>query len=242
MKYGHFNDEALPDNLNNVPQELKELYKLNSFGYRCPEWTPMPDGKKNVAILGCSHTFGQGLAEDEHWVHLISKFNTQRLRYWNLGSPGASGDRIVRTLYGCEKIIFPKVIIVCWPDWSRREKHEKDLTWNQPGADESLRYENDGTDLHNFLKNVFFVEKYAEMHDCKTFHCFAQDSYYKHLKHVPGLSILEDSLKDCWPYWSTIERTELLTPSVARDGTHYGKEHQDVFAKKFLDLFCHKLK
>jgi len=53
MKHGHFNDKALPDMLSNV-SESPELYKLNSFGYRCPDWSPMPHGKKNVVILGRS--------------------------------------------------------------------------------------------------------------------------------------------------------------------------------------------
>ena len=80
-------------------------YKLNSHGYRCPTWDPMPDGKKNVVIVGCSHTFGQGLDDNEHWVHHLSKYNTTRLRYWNLGVPGASGDSCVRTLWGTQKLI-----------------------------------------------------------------------------------------------------------------------------------------
>lgn len=210
MKHGHFSDDQLPDNKSNVPKELRELYKINSHGYRCPEWNPLPEGKKNVAILGCSHTFGQGLAEDEHWVHHVSKFNTERLRYWNLGSPGASADKIVRTLYACEKVIFPKVIIVCWPNWSRRERLEHQSPMNLSGSDERLRHEDDETDQQNFLKNVFFVEKYAEVHACKAFHCFAQDSYSEHIK---DLQVLDESLKNTWPYWSTVKREEIDKPS-----------------------------
>jgi hypothetical protein len=30
---------------------------------------------------------------------------------------------------------------------------------------------------NNFLKNVFFVEKFAEKTDAKVLHCFAQDVY-----------------------------------------------------------------
>ena len=39
-----------------------------------------------------------------------------------MGQPGASGDKVVRILYGCEKLIDPRIIIVCWPFWSRRER------------------------------------------------------------------------------------------------------------------------
>ena len=43
MKYGWYSDSELPEG-----------------NYRCPSWDPMPDGKKNVVVLGCSHTYGVG--------------------------------------------------------------------------------------------------------------------------------------------------------------------------------------
>ena len=103
MKFGYYTDRDLPEG-----------------DYRCPNCDTMPTGKKNVVVLGCSHTYGQGLGDDEHWVHFLSQHNTKRLRYWNLGQPGASADKVVRILYGCEKIINPRIIIVCWPFWGRR--------------------------------------------------------------------------------------------------------------------------
>ena len=59
MEFGHFSDNKLPEG-----------------NYRCPSWDPMPNGKKNVVVLGCSHTYGVGLNDNEHWVHFISKHNT----------------------------------------------------------------------------------------------------------------------------------------------------------------------
>ena len=104
MKFGYYADRELPEG-----------------NYRCPSWDPMPAGKKNVVVLGCSHTWGVGSADNEHWVHFLSQHNTTRLRYWNLGQPGASADKIVRILYGTQKLLDPKIIIVCWPTTSRRE-------------------------------------------------------------------------------------------------------------------------
>ena len=217
-----------------------ESSNTNSHGYRCPEWDPLPDGKKNVVVLGCSHTFGQGNADDEHWIHHVSQHNTTRLRYWNLGQPGASADKIVRILYGCEKLIDPRIVIVCWPAWSRRERLEA-YTKNLIGSDEELKFENDETDKNNFLKNVFFVEKYAEQNECKVLHCFAQDSYHEHFK---GLNVLETyTIKNCWPYWDKFTARELhAEPSLAGDGIHYGVEHHERFAQLFLERFRFKLK
>ena len=107
--------------------------------------------------------------------------------------------------------------------------------------DPELKNENDLTDKNNFLKNVFFVEKFAEKNQCKTFHCFAQDSYQEHIK---GLNVLEDyTLKNCWPYWDKFEqRTQYNEPSLASDGEHYGVEHHKRFAKLFINHFGSKLK
>ena len=239
MKYGFYSDRELPESVGiNKPPQID--YKTNSHGYRCPEWEPMPDGKKNVVVLGCSHTFGQGNADNEHWVHFLSQHNTERLRYWNLGQPGCSADKIVRILYGCEKLIDPRIVIVCWPFWSRREKLHH-YPQSLMSYDKELKNESDDTDKHNFLKNVFFVEKYAEKNECKVFHCFAQDSYHEHIK---DLNVLEDyTLKNCLPYWDMFTARDLQSePSLAGDGVHYGVDHHERFAKLFLEKFGVKLK
>jgi len=237
MKFGYYTDRELPVS---VALDKFKDYKVNSHGYRCPEWDPMPDGKKNVVVLGCSHTFGQGSNDNEHWVHFLSQHNTKRLRYWNLGQPGASADKIVRILYGCEKIIDPRIVIVCWPAWSRRERLE-DHASNLIGIDEELKFENDETDKNNFLKNVFFVEKYAERNNCKVFHCFAQDSYHEH---IPKLNVLQEyTIKNCWPYWNKFTARDLHSePSFANDREHYGIEHHKRFVQLFLEKFGVKLK
>lgn len=223
MKYGLYSDSELPEG-----------------DYRCPSWDPMPDGKKNVVVLGCSHTYGVGHNDETHWVAHLSKHNTDRLRYWNLGQPGASGDKVVRILYGSQKVLYPSIVIVCWPFWSRRERlgeHAKDLV----SYDSVLKDEDEHTDKNNFLKNVFLVEKFAEQNECKTFHCFAQESYHEH---IPNLNVLDTyTIKNCWPYWDKFEqRVPYNEPNLASDGEHYGAEHHKRFAELFIEKFKNKLK
>ena len=142
MDIGHFSDKGIP--VNNYAEGMK----VNSLGYRCSEFN-VPDGKKNVVILGCSHTFGVGHAEETYWVAHLSKHNTKLLRYWNLASPGCSADRMVRILYGTEKVLFPKIIICCWPSISRRERLDK-IPVDLFGRDKYNRFETDDTDKANF--------------------------------------------------------------------------------------------
>ena len=224
MKFGHYTDKGLPESRD---------------GYRCPNWDPMPSGKKNVVVLGCSHTYGVGLEDDEHWVHFLSQHNTDILRYWNLGQPGASADKIVRILYGTEQLLYPEIVIVCWPLWHRRERLDR-YPESLTSDNEFLKTETEHTDIHNFLKNVFLVEKFAEKNRCKVFHCFADETYQEHIK---GLNVLEDyTLKNCWPYWDKFEQRQLHSrPSLAKDGEHYGIEHHERFANLFLQQFGNKL-
>jgi len=237
MDIGHFSDKGIPVNNN------AEGMKVNSLGYRCHEFTPLPQGKKNVVILGCSHTFGVGHTEETYWVAHLSKHNTKSLRYWNLAVPGASADRMVRILYGTEKVLFPKIIICCWPSISRRERLDK-LPIDLFGKDKYLRYETDDTDQQNFLRNIFFVHKFAEHVNAKVFHCFAEE-----ITNMPkDLAVMNYvTLKTCWPPWDAIKshktnRERITDPNLAQDGTHYGDKHHLGFAELFLKKFGNNLK
>jgi len=237
MKHGYYADDEVPR------FDPVKKYKTNSLGYRCPEFRPLPNGGKNVVVLGCSHTFGEGLEENEIWISQVAKESNKILRWWNLGQPGASADLMIRILYGTEKVLFPKIIIVCWPAHSRRERldlHPQNLTSN----DSLLKTENNNTDRNNFLKNVFLLEKFAEKNQAKTFHCFAEDVY----KLDNNLQVLNGyTIKNCWPEWDRhhlpeAKRDIITTPSLARDGVHYGAEHHQVFAQKFYERFKSKLR
>lgn len=244
MKFGYFTDRGLDkQNLSQEPWNKKEWHPdINSYGYRCNEWDPMPSGKKNVVVLGCSHTFGQGLLPGDHWVDIIKQHNTERLRYWNLGVPGASGDCCVRRLWGAQKLIDPKIVIVCWPEISRRSWYGDSVPDSVMGHDEKNRFQTERTDINNFLHNVFWVEKYGEVNQAKVFHCFALES----IGHpdISELNVLqEQTIKNCWPHWDRFtQRQKFNSPSLALDDKHYGKEHHQRFAELFLQAFKSKLR
>ena len=166
MKFGFYADNQLPESVAKGKKPISD-YNVNSHGYRCPEWNPLPEGKKNVVILGCSHTFGEGLNDGQVWVDkLYNKVDQKRLRFWNLGQPGASADKVVRILYGTEKVLFPKLIIVCWPFWSRRERldtYAKSLL----SYDETLKNENEKNKVEETPKEMIAFDDFTKM-DLKT--------------------------------------------------------------------------
>jgi hypothetical protein len=264
MKYGYYADNEIPKSIADNERYRKQ-YKLNKQGYRCPEFSPLPEGGKNVVVLGCSHTFGEGLEDDEVWISQLEKLyyskknNTTltNLRFWNLGHPGASHDLCVRILYGIEKILFPKIIIICWPIQSRRERLDKEPI-NLTGDNPLLKFENRWTDYNNFLKCLFQIEKFATYNNAKTFHCFADESLnptdytsdYDKKDNVRknNLNILTNpNLKTCWPEWDRhiakgAKREHISEPNLAKDGIHYGPEHHKTFANLFYNTFKTKLK
>ena len=239
MEYGHFSDSKMP-RFNHSGLDPK-LYTINSHGYRCQEFpTSSLVGKKNVVVLGCSHTFGIGTSDDELWVNTFeNKLDAKKkLRFWNLGQPGASGDLIVRILYATEKILFPSIILICWPHASRRERLETPKPVNLTGANELLCTETHDTDRQNFLKNVFLVQKFAEHNTAKVFHCFGDET--QPLENAKVYD--EETLRNCWPAYDRPnagdpDRVLTKEPSLARDGMHYGVEHHERFAKQLFKSF-----
>ena len=83
---------------------------------------------------------------------------------------------------------------------------------------------------NNFLKNVFFMEKFAEKVQATTFHCFAQDVY--NLPEAHNV-FAQTSLSKCYPYWDKkdLNREVSREPSLAKDGVHYGYDHHKRFAE-----------
>ena len=51
MKFGYYADNEIPKSVALGRSPLTD-YKVNSYGYRCPEWAPMPDGKKKCGSVG----------------------------------------------------------------------------------------------------------------------------------------------------------------------------------------------
>lgn len=243
MKFGHYSDKELPKFEHTGLDST--LFSVNSHGYRCPEFPIKSlEGGKNVVVLGCSHTFGTGSKDNELWVNMFKdRLSNNMLRFWNLGQPGASGDLITRILYASEKILFPDIILVCWPNITRRERLDDPEPINLTSNDEQLKFETDNTDKNNLLKNVFLVEKFAEHRNAKVFHCFAEEA-----QDIENANVYKsETLRNCWPPYdkpndAEPERELVSKPSLARDGLHYGVEHHERFAKQLHKAFQVKFK
>lgn len=93
-------------------------YTFNSQGYRTKELNELDD--KFVLILGCSHTEGIGLFNEDIWCNqLCDRLGIDRL---NLGKAGSGPDiQYINSLqYVKNNYPTPDLVIIQWPQTFRR--------------------------------------------------------------------------------------------------------------------------
>jgi hypothetical protein len=115
------------DNCKNFPNEMENwknkslTYKLNRFGFRNQQsFDNIKSSKKTRALaLGCSHTFGLGMPNEDIWPTIVS----EKLQWEiiNLGMPGGSLDSVFRILYTWFSRFQPDYILIQEPTKERRE-------------------------------------------------------------------------------------------------------------------------
>ena len=97
--------------------EKKISYKFNNQGYRTLDWVNIK-WEDSVVVIGCSYTFGLGLAVEDTICNLLSsKFNSP---FINLGVVGSSNQLM---FYNSMKLlangVMPKAVILLYSDPSR---------------------------------------------------------------------------------------------------------------------------
>ena len=152
-------------------------YCLNEWGYRVKpnEHWDLNTTKKRIAVYGCSHTVGIGVAWENTWPVLIqNKFDNSAL--FNLGRGGGAGDTVIRLMYHSLPIIKPDIVFVFWP-WMRVEDYGKVFPDGDTGEGvPSIRLWQDMSkeqlNNHNHIrgmdaKNQAFAKTLAQAHNFK---------------------------------------------------------------------------
>lgn len=104
-----FELEARAVNPDSDPVE----HTLNSHGFRSPEFS-----KVDLIMAGCSQTFGMGVEYNQTWPTMLAE--SLNASYVNLGSPGASNQKIVENIISyIKKYGKPKIICAVFPNLYR---------------------------------------------------------------------------------------------------------------------------
>jgi|688.fasta_scaffold759206_2 hypothetical protein len=95
----------------------KNTYTYNELGFRGNSF--LKNGFKIMSV-GCSHTEGIGVNDDETWPHILSNLVPNGVDL-NFGYSGRSNDYISRTILTFVEKVNPNLVIVMYTYPSRRE-------------------------------------------------------------------------------------------------------------------------
>ena len=123
MEFFPADDESrFLQNLKTQPEDWhyrtkKVRYKLNSHGYRAPEFNTV-DWANSVVLLGCSCTFGVGVDEDETISHYMSEILNRPVI--NMGWAGGSNQVMLMNAFQLKQHFpAPYALVILWSTTDR---------------------------------------------------------------------------------------------------------------------------
>jgi hypothetical protein len=128
--------------------ELKDIYQLNSRGYRSDEFSTSHDGL-HILFAGCSVTFGHGLLLEHTWPRMVYDNLSSRVGvagYYNVSKLGASRIDVLLTIEAYIKTYgVPDIVLINFPnssrDWPEEYSYDSPIALKAGHTVEAL-YEN----------------------------------------------------------------------------------------------------
>jgi hypothetical protein len=157
-------------------------YSFNSLGYRSPEFNISTSDLK-ILVCGCSQTLGVGLNVSDCWPGVVQSVmsNAIATTIFNLASVGASTDYVSRTVSQSISIVKPDVVLVLWPELSRREVILDSYpyvraggTWN---ADKFKIPLGETNCQYQFQKNRMLVQSQCDLHSAEFYEYTVNEAY-----------------------------------------------------------------
>lgn len=123
-------EEAFKANVNNISSYYRSAditYTHNEHGYRTRSFKSLP--KKFGLAMGCSHTYGIGVREQDTWHAELSRLCG--LQFLNLGTESHGIQAITALTYQWHKYFaLPEIVVIQLPHWNRHTfmRLEKPIT------------------------------------------------------------------------------------------------------------------
>ena len=147
-------------------------YTYNSLGFRGDEF-PFKYDKKVLMAVGCSHTEGVGIGDNQTWPYQLS--NLLNYNHINFGFTGRSNDYMCRVILTYTDLVNPDFIFVLYTDTHRKEyyTHNGDIEpyqhnswgWFSENMNEKTSMDilsNNNNDFINWYKNHLLITYYLK--------------------------------------------------------------------------------
>jgi len=199
---------------NGFPSDYRIEYKIDNYGLRNED-----DACVNGSLLtlGCSRTFGIGLAVQNIWPIMLAKKIS--LSVFNGGICGGSADTAFRILNTLLKSGRPKAVVCLVPFIDRWE-----LILND-------RYE------------MFGPWKFDEMNEHRMLieaHINEERNSLNQLKNILAMSKLCEDRKIPFVHADSMTHQIRFEDDLARDLAHPGKKWHEAVSEKFEHLYIDK--
>lgn len=215
-------------------------YKINHLGFRNTEIPKETD----IAVFGCSFTFGLGLPIDMLWHTLLA--NRLNSKVANYGIPGASAKTIADIALIISRHTKINKAIFLLPTYSRMQiaksspyddevnylsiipNHKSELSRIYEIEAELLTKATPDEEMFKVLRDsVYLVDYVFKQRNIKTYFSSWDPETYEFLT----LMNLEGVLLPDW----TSKGMKQATTDLARDKMHPGPIHQQQFVDKIID-------
>ena len=215
---------------NHYPYEVS--YKFNSRGFRDEEWPETVEELRNcIWCFGDSFTVGMGCPYDSIWTKKLEKITG--IRTINISMDGASNEWISRKVLRVIEEIDPKLMIIHWSYFDRREDPDTSL------IDEDRRISLLSNKDYQSNKNIKVLSENLK----NTLRCIKKVESLNHHKVIH--SIINDEINSYpFPTRKTIHNSvesiaKHYIPFIdkvdyARDGHHYGIQTSELFVDKVV--------
>jgi hypothetical protein len=140
-------------------------YKCNKNGFREDEFTL--ENFQGLTI-GCSHTYGEALHEQDCYVRKLETYTGQRV--WNFGMGGTSVAWVYRSLYQILKIKKPDwcVVQLTYPNryemWDEQGNSHQLLPTDKNKYIDFYKVASNQFELHTWLKYCVMIEQMLNHH------------------------------------------------------------------------------
>ena len=218
-------------------------YKLNKYGLRVSDKSPLLERNLDIMAFGCSFTHGVGMPIEESWTELV--FKNLNFKGLNFGYPGSSTTKIIRHIINIAPFFKPKNIVILLPHFCREEIVYREIDedamstvnfipTHTPSEDHggkeakkfaySLNFEDRKASV---IKNLLLLKYLLQVNNIKLYvSSWDRETYFIAKKIFSPENVLpffECDVEDTSPW------------NLARDGAHPGKFTNLLFANKVID-------